>query len=164
MSDAGTFTSTKRVVEAAPTLATYLEASGWTGKIRMLKDQAFWSGTDLGQNSTMAFGILPKGALPLLTIIEPIASTGVPTVTTNAITGTIGFLVGASESADLNALGTFTTLAAVAAQLITPTPDGTVYDGVTPLNEDRQISVLLSGAIEGVADEGINLTVLYAVE
>lgn len=164
MTDAGTFTSTNRAIEAAPTLATYLNAAEWGGKVRMMKDRGFWSSTDLGQNSTMAFGTLPKGALPLLTIIEPIASTGVPTVTTNAITGTIGFLAGASEDADLDALGTFTTLATVTSQKLTPTPDGTVYDGVTRLNEDRQVSVIFSGAIEGVAGEGINLTVLYAVE
>ena len=164
MSSAGTFTSVNQAIKAAPTMETFLGAHVDTGKLRIMKDQGFWSGTDLGQNSTMAFGTLPKGALPILTIIEPIASTGVPTVTTNAVTGTIGFLAGATESADLDALGTFTTLAAVAAQIKTPTPDGTVYDGVTRLNEDRQVSVIFSGAIEGVAGQGINLTVIYAVE
>ena len=164
MSDLGTFTSTNRAVEAAPTLKTYLDASLDTGKIRVMKDQGFWSGALLGQNSTMAFATLPKGALIIDTIIEPIASTGVPTVTTNAVTGTIGMLAGASEDADLDALGTFTTLATVTAQRLTPTPDGTIYDGVTKLNEDRQVSVIFSGAIEGVAGEGINLTVYYTVE
>jgi hypothetical protein len=164
MSDAGAFTSVQQVVKAAPTASTLLNAAIDTGKIRVMKEQGFWSGTDLGQNSTMAFGTLPKGALPILTIIEPIASTGVPTATSNAVTGTIGFLAGASESADLDALGTFTTLAAVAPQLKTPTPDGTVYDGVTPLNEERQVSVIFSGAIEGVAGEGINLTVFYTID
>lgn len=164
MSDAGAFTSTNRVVEAAPTISTFLAPSLDTGKIRIMKDQAFWANTDLGQDSTMAFGTLPKGALPILTIIEPIASTGVPTVTTNAITGTIGYLAGDTESADLDSLGTFTTLAAVAAQLKTPTPDGTIYDGVTKLNEDRQVSVIFSGSIEGVAGQGINLTILYTID
>jgi hypothetical protein len=130
-----------------------------------MRDQAFWSGTNLGQNSTMAFGILPKGAVPIMTIIQPIASTGVPTVTSNAVTGIVGYLAGATESADTNALGTFTTLAAsgAPAQVLHPTPDGTVYGGITPLNEDRQVSVLLSGAIEGVAGEGISLTVIYGM-
>lgn len=164
MSDAGTFTSVNQVIKAAPTVATLIDVTLDTSKLRVMKDQGFWSSTDLGQNSTMAFGTLPKGALPVLTIIEPIASTGVPTVTTNAITGTIGLLAGDTESADLDALGTFTTLAAVAAQIKTPTPDGTVYDGVTKLNERRQVSVIFSGAIEGVAGEGINLTVIYTVD
>ncbi len=163
MSDAGTFTSVNRALEATPVVATFIDVALDTGKLRIMKDTGFWSGTDLGQNSTMAFGTLPKGALPILTIIEPIASTGVPTVTTNAITGTIGLLAGDTESADLDALGTFTTLATVTAQIKTPTPDGTVYDGVTKLNERRQVSVIFSGAIEGVATEGINLTVLYTI-
>jgi len=163
MSALGTFTSVNQAIKAAPTISTFLDAAVDTGKLRIMKDQGFWSGALLGQNSTMAFGTLPKGAIPILTMIEPIASTGVPTVTTNAITGTIGFLAGATESADLDALGTFTTLAAVAVQIKTPTIDGTVYDGVTPLNEDRQVSVIFSGAIEGVAGEGINLTVLYTI-
>ncbi len=163
MSDAGAFTSVAQAVKAAPTVSTLLDAAIDTGKLRIMKDQGFWSSTDLGQNSTMAFGTLPKGALPILTIIEPIASTGVPTVTTNAITGTIGYLIGDSEAADLDALGTFTTLATVTAQIKTPTPDGTIYDGVINLNEARQVSVIFSGAIEGVAGEGINLTILYTV-
>lgn len=166
MSDAGAFTSTNQAVKAAPTVSTFLKAAIDTGKIRVMKDQGFWSGTDLGQNSTLAFSKLPQGAVPIMTIIQPIASTGVPTVTTNAVTGTVGFLAGSSESADLDALGTFTTLAAsgAAAQILQPTPDGTVYDGITPLNEERQISVIFSGAIEGVAAEGIALTVLYTIE
>ncbi len=164
MSSLGTFTSTNQALKAAPVIATFIDVSLDTSKTRVMKDQGFWSGTDLGQNSTMAFGTLPKGALIIDTIIEPIASTGVPTVTTNAITGTIGLLAGDTESADLDALGTFTTLATVTAQRLTPTPDGTVYDGVTKLNERRQVSVIFSGAIEGVADEGINLTVIYTVD
>lgn len=164
MSDPGTFTSTNRAIEAAPTVATLLDVTLKTSKLRVMKDRGFWSGSDLGQNSTMAFGTLPKGALPILTIIEPIASTGVPTVTSNAITGTIGFLAGASEAVDLDALGAFTALNTVTSQKLTPTPDGTVYDGVTKLNESRQVSVIFSGAIEGVADEGINLTVIYTVD
>ncbi len=164
MSDAGTFTSTNRAIEAAPTVSTFLDVTLDTSKLRIMKDQGFWSGALLGQNSTMAFGTLPKGALPILAIIEPIASTGVPTVTSNAITGTIGFLAGDTESADLDALGTFTTLAAVTSQKLTPTPDGTIYDGVTKLNESRQVSVLFSGAIEGTVDEGINLTIIYTVD
>ena len=163
MSALGTFTSTNRAIEAAPQISSFIKAALNTGKIRALKDQCFWSGALLGQNSTMAFMTLPQGAVPILTIIEPINSSGVPTVTGNAITGTIGFLAGTSEDADLDALGTFTTLATVTSQKLTPTPDGTVYDGVTPLNEERQVSVLLSGAIEGVAGEGINLTVLYTI-
>ena len=163
MSELGTFTSVNAAITASPTIKTFI-AAPLKGRIRVMKDQGFWSGALLGQNSTMAFGKLPVGAVPILTIIEPIASTGVPTVTTNAITGTIGFLAGDTEAADLDALGTFTTLAAVAPQLKTPTPDGTVYDGVTPLREDRQVSVIFSGAIEGVAGEGINLTVLYTVD
>ncbi len=164
MSDLGTFTSTNQALKAAPAIGTFIDVSVDTAKLRVMKDQGFWSGTDLGQNSTMAFGTLPKGALVIDTIIEPIASTGVPTVTTNAVTGTIGLLAGDSESADLDALGTFTTLATVTAQRLTPTPDGTVYDGVTKLNESRQVSVIFSGSIEGVADEGINLTVIYTVD
>lgn len=164
MTALGTFTSTNRAIEAAPTVSTLLDVTLDTSKLRIMKDQGFWSGALLGQNSTMAFTTLPKGALPILTIIEPIASTGVPTGTTNAITGTIGFLAGATESADLDALGTFTTLNTVTSQKLTPTPDGTIYDGVTKLNEDRQVSVIFSGAIEGVAGEGINLTVIYTVD
>lgn len=164
MSALGTFTSTNQALKAAPVIATFIDVTLDTSKLRVMKDQGFWSGALLGQNSTMAFGTLPKGALIIDTIIEPIASTGVPTVTTNAITGTIGLLAGDTESADLDALGTFTTLATVTAQRLTPTPDGTVYDGVTKLNERRQVSVLFSGAIEGVADEGINLTVIYTVD
>ena len=165
MSAAGTFTSTGRAIEAAPTPSTFMDPARWKGKIRVMRDQAFWSGTSLGQNSTMAFGILPKGALPLLTIIQPIASTGVPTVTSNAVTGTVGLLAGATESADLDCLGTYTTLAAsgAPAQILQPVPDGTVYGGVTPLNEDRQVSVKHTGAIEGVAGEGISLTIIYGV-
>ena len=164
MSSLGTFTSTNQALKAAPVIGTFIDVTLDTSKMRVMKDQGFWSGTDLGQNSTMAFGTLPKGALIIDTIIEPIASTGVPTVTTNAITGTIGLLAGDTESADLDALGTFTTLATVTVQRLTPTPDGTVYDGVTKLNERRQVSVIFSGAIEGVADEGINLTVIYTVD
>ena len=164
MSSLGTFTSTNQALKAAPAIGTFIDVTLDTSKLRVMKDQGFWSGTDLGQNSTMAFGTLPKGALVIDTIIEPIASTGVPTVTTNAITGTVGLLAGDSESADLDALGTFTTLATVTAQRLTPTPDGTVYDGVTKLNENRQVSVIFSGAIEGVAGEGINLTVIYTVD
>ncbi len=164
MSDLGIFTSTNQALKAAPAIGTFIDVSVDTAKLRVMKDQGFWTGTDLGQNSTMAFGTLPKGALVIDTIIEPIASTGVPTVTSNAITGTIGLLAGDSESADLDALGTFTTLATVTAQRLTPTPDGTVYDGVTKLNEKRQVSVIFSGAIEGVAAEGINLTVIYTVD
>ena len=164
MSDLGIFTSTNQALKATPAIGTFIDVTLDTSKLRVMKDQGFWSGTDLGQNSTMAFGTLPKGALVIDTIIEPIASTGVPTVTTNAITGTIGLLAGGTESADLDALGTFTTLATVTAQRLTPTPDGTVYDGVTKLNERRQVSVIFSGAIEGVADEGINLTVIYTVD
>ena len=160
----GTFTSTNQALKAAPAIGTFIDVTLDTSKLRVMKDQGFWTGTDLGQNSTMAFGTLPKGALIIDTIIEPIASTGVPTVTTNAITGTIGLLAGDSEDADLNALGTFTTLATVTAQRLTPTPDGTVYDGVTKLNENRQVAVIFSGAIEGVATEGINLTVFYTVD
>jgi hypothetical protein len=166
MSDAGTFTSVNQVIKAAPTVSTLLDVTLDTSKMRVMKDTGFWSGTDLGQNSTMAFGTLPKGALPIMTWIQPIASTGVPTVTTNAVTGTIGLLAGDSEAADLDALGTFTTLAATGApvQQIAPTPDGTVYDGVTKLNENRQVSVKFTGAIEGVAGEGIALTVIYTVD
>lgn len=164
MSDLGTFTSVNQALKADPAIATFIDVSLDTSKTRVMKDQGFWSGTDLGQNSTMAFGTLPKGALIVDTIIEPIASTGVPTVTTNAITGTVGLLAGDTEAADLDALGTFTTLATVTAQRLTPTPDGTVYDGVTKLNERRQVSVIFSGAIEGVAGEGINLTVIYTVD
>lgn len=164
MTSAGAFTSTNRAIEAAPTISTFIDVTLDTSKLRVMKDRGFWSGSDLGQNSTMAFGTLPKGALPIMTIIEPINSSGVPTVTTNAVTGTIGFLAGDTESADLDALGTFTTLATVTSQKLTPTPDGTVYDGVTKLNEDRQVSIVFSGAIEGVADEGINLTVIYTVD
>ena len=164
MSALGTFTSTNQALKAAPAIGTFIDVTLDTSKMRVMKDQGFWSGALLGQNSTMAFGTLPKGALIIDTIIEPIASTGVPTVTTNAITGTIGLLAGNTESADLDALGTFTTLATVTAQRLKPTPDGTVYDGVTKLNERRQVSVIFSGAIEGVADEGINLTVIYAVD
>jgi hypothetical protein len=176
MSDAGTFTSVNQVIKAAPTVSTLLDVTLDTSKMRVMKDTGFWSGTDLGQNSTMAFGTLPKGALPIMTWIQPIASTGVPTVTTNAVTGTIGLLAGDSEAADLDALGTFTTLAATGApvqqlaatgapvQQLAPTPDGTVYDGVTKLNESRQVSVKFTGAIEGVADEGIALTVIYTVD
>ncbi len=164
MSSLGTFTSVNQALKAAPAIGTFIDVSLDTSKLRIMKDQGFWSGTDLGQNSTMAFGTLPKGALVIDTIIEPIASTGVPTVTTNAITGTVGLLAGDTESADLDALGTFSTLATVTAQRLTPTPDGTVYDGVTKLNERRQVSVIFSGAIEGVADEGINLTVIYTVD
>ena len=164
MSDLGTFTSTNQALKAAPAIATLIDVTLDTSKLRVMKDQGFWSGTDLGQNSTMAFGTLPKGALVIDTIIEPIASTGVPTVTTNAITGTIGLLAGDTESADLDALGTFSTLATVTAQRLTPTPDGTIYNGVTKLNERRQVSVIFSGAIEGVATEGINLTVIYTVD
>ncbi len=164
MSALGTFTSTNQALKAAPAIGTFIDVTLDTSKLRVMKDQGFWSGALLGQNSTMAFGTLPKGALIIDTIIEPIASTGVPTVTTNAITGTIGLLAGDTESADLDALGTFTTLATVTAQRLTPTPDGTVYDGVTKLNENRQVSVLFSGAIEGVAGEGINLTVIYTVD
>ena len=165
MSDAGAFTSTNRAVEAAPTIGTLLNAALSTGKMRVLKDQCFWSGTDVGKDSTMAFGVLPKGAVPIFTIIQPIASSGVPTVTSNAVTGKVGYLAGATESADNNALGEFTTLAAsgAPAQILQPTPDGTVYDGVTPLNEPRQVSVLLDGSIEGVIGQGISLTVVYTV-
>lgn len=166
MTTAGVFTSTNRAIEADPQISSFLKAAVNTGKVRVLKDQCFWSGSDLGQNSTMAYMTLPQGALPILTIIEPINSSGVPTVTSNAITGTIGYLAGASESADLDALGTFTTLAASNAphQILSPTPDGTIYDSVTKLNERRQVSVIFSGAIEGVADEGINLTIIYTVD
>ena len=164
MSSLGTFTSTNQALKAAPAIGTLIDVTLDTSKLRVMKDQGFWSGTDLGQNSTMAFGTLPKGALVIDTIIEPIASTGVPTVTTNAITGTIGLLAGDTESADLDALGTFSTLATVTAQRLTPTPDGTIYDGVTKLNERRQVSVIFSGAIEGVAGEGVNLTVIYTVD
>ena len=166
MSDPGTYTSTNQVLKAAPVVGSLIDVALDTSKMRIMKDQGFWTGSDLGQNSTMAFGTLPKGALPILTIIQPINSSGVPTVTGNAITGTIGLLAGDSESADLDALGAFTTLADSGAphQILSPTPDGTVYDSVTKLNERRQVSVIFSGAIEGVAGEGINLTVIYTVD
>ena len=164
MSALGTFTSTNQALKAAPAIGTFIDVTLDTSKLRVMKDQGVWSGALLGQTSTRAFGTLPTGSLIIDTIIEPIASTGVPTVTTNAITGTIGLLAGDTESADLDALGTFTTLATVTAQRLTPTPDGTIYDGVTKLNENRQVSVIFSGAIEGVAGEGINLTVIYTVD
>lgn len=165
MSSAGAFTSTNRAIEAAPTGQTLIAASLWRGKLRVMRDQCFWSGTSLGQNSTMAFGTLPKGAVPIMTIIQPINASGVPTVTTNAVTGTVGLLAGATESADLDCLGTYTTLAAAgaAAQVLHPVPDGTVYKGITPLNEARQVSVKHTGAIEGVAGEGISLTIIYGM-
>lgn len=165
MSSAGAFTSINRAIEAAPTPSTLIHSALFTGKLRVMRDQCFWSGTDLGQNSTMAFGTLPKGAVPIMTIIQPIASTGIPTKTTNAVTGTIGLLDGKTEAADLDCLGTFTTLAATGApaQILHPVPDGTVYNGITPLNEPRQVSVKHTGNIEGVAGEGISLTVIYGM-
>ena len=166
MSSAGAFTSTNRAVEAAPTPATLLNQAKNTGKVRVLKDQCFWTGSSVGQNSTMAFCTLPIGAIPIMTIIQPINASGVPTVTTNAVTGKVGYLAGKTESADPNALGAFTDLSAVGAapQYLQPIPDGTVYNGFKPLNEARQISVICDANIEGVADsQGISLTVLYSV-
>jgi len=160
----GVFISTNQALSANPTGQNRVNSALLNGKIRVIRDQCFWSGTDVGPGSTMLMCTLPRGAVPLLTIIQPIASNGVPTPTTNAVTGTVGLMAGATESAAPAILGTFTSLAAAnaPAQLLSPAPDGTVYNGITPLREPRQVFITQTSG-NGVAGQGVSLTIIYGM-
>jgi hypothetical protein len=128
---------------ASPQSDEYMQSAQWGAKVRVQVDQAtLTSDSDIG--SLIYVGKLRKGDIPIrTTIISPNAS--------EAITGTIGW------SGDADAMGTFTTLANNAAQILTPA----VFN--TPLTEDKDIYITTAGA-NGEADDVICTMIEFARE
>lgn len=127
----------------SPQSDEYMQSAQWGAKVRAQVDVATLdSDSDIG--SLIYVGKLRKGDIPIRTTIKS------PNVS-NAVTGTIGW------SGDTDALGTFTTLATHAAQILTPT----VYN--TPLTEDKDIYITTAAA-NAEADDLIVTTLEFARE
>lgn len=110
----------------SPQADSYMQSAQWGAKVRAQVDVAtLTANSDIG--SLIYVGKLRKGDIPLRTTI-------ISSNISEAVTGSIGW------AGDTDALGTFTTLATNAAQILTPT----VYN--TPLTEDKDIYITTAGA------------------
>lgn len=154
----GAFLGTNYTLQTTPTVATLIDGKLDEGHLMCSIDTCFASGTDLDNGSTMHVAKLPKGAIVLWSIITPIASTGIATVHSNAITGDLGTV------ADPNLFGAFTTLAAggAAPQFIRPIPDGTTYTAMTPLAANTDVLIVTTA--QTLTDgEGVEVMMFYVM-
>ncbi len=160
---AGTFYGTNYTKAKDPPAQGLVDSNAWGGKVRCCYDQIICS-ADIESGSLCYVGKLPKGCIPLFTIVTPIRGNGIGTASANAVTGSIGW------SGDTDVLGTFTTLAAtVAAQYIRPVPDGTIYTGLEPLTEAKNVYITTGGATlvynaTASSNEGIDVKIFYMIE
>ena len=121
----GTTYGTNFTLAASPVSATLLDQAKWGGKLRSLTE-IYTAAADYELGSYIYVGKLPKGAVPLFSIISTAGVTG-------EVTGTIG-------SATTAALfGTFTTLAAASQQVLVASAPN------TPLTEDTDIRIVTAG-------------------
>ncbi len=157
MTAAATFQGTNYALQDAPAISTLPRAAVAGGIVYCSTDTVFASGAVLGAGTKMYCGKLPKGAVVLYSIVTPIASTGIATVSSNAVTYVLGY------AGDTNALGAITAFNASTVPVYArPVPDGTINTAMTPLSQARDI-YLTTAAAELVAAEGLEVKIYYTV-
>lgn len=123
----GTTYGTNYTLAMSPAPATFLDFAKWGGKVRACTE-TYTSAAQIDLGSHIYVGQVPKGAVPLFSIISTAAGLGA------AVTGTIG-------SATTAALfGTFTSLNSASTQFLVTTAAN------TPLTEDTEIRIVTAGA------------------
>jgi len=123
----GTTYGTNYTIAMTPTASSFLDSAKWGGKVRSITE-VYTSAVQVDSGSYIYVGQVPKGAIPLFSIISTAAGLA------GAVTGTIGSLTTATL------FGTFTSLNAASTQtLVASAPN-------TPLTEDTEILIVTGGA------------------
>ena len=157
---AGSFTGTNYALQETPVMSTLPAGKLVRGNVYCSTDICYATGSSLDTGSTLLVGKLPKGAIPLYTVIYPIdtATYGAPDAMTNAVTGTLGY------SGDTNALGDVSTLQVATPQVVAPIPDGTTLTSpLIGLDEDEDIYLTTGGAAL-TATEGVCVKIFFTVD
>jgi hypothetical protein len=138
----GTLTGTNYAIANAPTPSTLLESSKWGGKVRCIED-IITAAAAYDAASIVKIGALPKGAIPIMTVIK--------------YSGSATMTLAVGSTADTDLLGVFTALGTTPTQMALPSIPN------TPLTADTVMEMLV--AATGIASGDIfHVKMLYAVE
>ena len=150
-----TYTSSLRNLELSSRVGNMADNRYARGNVYCMTDVCYAEGAgDVG--STLVFGSLPKGAVPLYAIVYPVNVIGIPAATTNAVTGSLGV------SGDADLFGAVGSLKSATPQVIVPKPDGTVYTGVNSIALQEESSVVLTTASAALAvGEGVAVKIFF---
>ncbi|HPB93862.1 MAG TPA: hypothetical protein PLR31_09975 [Anaerohalosphaeraceae bacterium] len=150
-----TYTSSLRNLELSSRVGNMADNRYARGNVYCMTDVCYAAnGGDAG--STLVFGSLPKGAVPLYAIVYPVNGNGVPTAMENAVTGSLGV------SGDADLFGAVGSLKSATPQVVVPKPDGTVYTGVNSIALNKESSVVLTTAAAALtAGEGVAVKIFF---